>query len=101
MHTHPWADVGIRLIALLWAVCMSLAGMWLAAGSAQHWTVIRTPAFWAGVGLFAGSQVVFLAMIADRYFPRAHPLLVLVSELIGFVVFLFGLSRAAWMLILE
>jgi hypothetical protein len=101
MHTHPWADVGIRLVSLLWAGCMSLAGMWLAAGTAQSWSAVRGAAWWAGVGMIAGSQVVFLAMVADRYFPRAQPLLVLICELAGFGIFIVGLGRAAWMLLLE
>lgn len=101
MHTHPAADVVIRLIALLWATFMALAGMWLAAGSAQAWAPIRIPAFSAGVGLVAGAQVVFLAMVADRYFPRAHPLLVLMCELAAFVVFVFGVGRAAWMILTQ
>lgn len=98
MHPHPVADVVIRLVSLFWAFSMSLAGMWLAAGTVQMWGAWRLPALCAGVGVVAGAQVVFLAMVADRYFPRAHPLMVLVCELAGFVIFVLGLVAAAWML---
>lgn len=101
MHLHPLADVGLRVLSLIWAGCMLLAGLWLAAGEVQALGAVRRPALWAGVGLVAGGQVVFLAMVADRYFPRAHPVLVLACELGSFGVFVAGLGRAAWMLAVE
>ena len=101
MHLHPLADVGLRALSLVWATCMLLAGLWLAAGQVQGLGSLRHPALWAGVGLVAGAQVIFLAMVGDRYFPRAHPLLVLVCELGCFAVFALGVGRAAWMLAVE
>jgi hypothetical protein len=101
MHTHPVADVVIRLVSLVWAFAMLLAGMWLAAGSAQLWAPIRLAALCAGIGLVAGAQVVFLAMVADRYFPRAHPVLVLVCELMAFAIFGVGIGCAAWLILTE
>lgn len=48
-----------------------------------------------GVALAAAGQLVFLVLVADRFFPRANRRLVMVSELVVFVLFLAGLASAA------
>lgn len=48
-----------------------------------------------GVALAAAGQLVFLVLVADRFFPKADRRLVMISELVVFVLFLAGLASIA------
>ena len=80
----------VLLAALPWSAALTVVGLWA-------WFSPARPGVALGVGCaaFAGGQLVFLACVADRVFPRATRRMTVPVEGLMALVFVGGLMAAS------
>lgn len=86
----------VLLAALPWSAALTVVGLWAWFSPAPDGPMAR-PGVAAGVGFaaFAGGQLVFLACVADRLFPRAARRMTVPVEGLMALVFVGGLVAAS------
>lgn len=80
-----------------WALALSVTGLWLLASPPRDLTPLRPAFLSGGLAALAGGQVLFMTMVADRFFPRASPRLVAGVELLATGLFFAGAAAFAWL----
>ena len=93
--------LALIMLGVLWAAVLTSAGVFLASmntqlgGWAMNGWLIATSALRSGVALaaIAGGQFIFMALVADRLFPRASKRVVVLAELVALVAFVWGLAK--------
>lgn len=86
----------VLLAALPWSAALTVVGLWVWFSPASDGPMAR-PGVALGVGCaaFAGGQLVFLACVADRVFPRATRRMTVPVEGLMALVFVGGLMAAS------
>lgn len=84
------------LLAAAWAGVMSVLGLAAMLGGPGHWP----RGLGAGLGLaaLAGGQFVFMALAAERWFPRCARAVALGLEVLTLAAFAAGVLLAGWAL---
>ena len=96
MHVLRGTDLLVRLAALAWATLLVVAGLWSFAMRNEISAIPAEVLPLVGIGLLGAAQFIYMVLFADRLFPRAHPFIVNVGELLSFLIFVAGLVLAAW-----
>lgn len=82
-----------------WSLALSVVGLWLLISEPAGLPGLVPVSTSAGLAALAGGQVLFMTMVADRYFPRAHPRLVATLEVLAAGLFLAGATAFVWLFI--
>ena len=80
-----------------WALALSVVGLWLLVRSPGAIPGLLPLSTSAGLAALAGGQILFMTMVADRYFPRASQGLVATLEIAAACLFFAGASAFAWL----
>lgn len=83
----------VSLIATVWAGVMVLLGLAVLHAGRGLLPVPDAMFSFLGLGAVSGGQFVFMVLVADRLFPRAHRRMTALAEGVAFV--LFGVGVAA------
>jgi len=95
--------LALVVLGVMWAMLLTGAGMFLLSLNTRlgGWTasgwLSATSALRSGIAVaaIAGGQFIFMALVADRLFPRASKRVVIVAELAALAAFVLGLARVA------
>jgi len=82
-----------------WSLALSVVGLWLLWSPPAEMPGLIPVSTSAGLAALAGGQVLFMTMVADRYFPRAQPRVVASLEIVAAGLFLAGVSAFLWLLL--
>ena len=80
-----------------WSLAMSVVGLWLLVCRPSEMPGLVPVSTSAGLAALAGGQVLFMTMVADRYFPKAHPRLVAAFEIVTAGLFVAGAAAFGWL----
>ena len=80
-----------------WSLALSVVGLWLLLSTPAEMRGLVPVSTSAGLAALAGGQVLFMTMVADRYFPKAHPRVVAALEIVAAGLFLAGAIAFAWL----
>lgn len=80
-----------------WSLALSVVGLWLLLSTPAVLPGLVPVCTSAGLAALAGGQVLFMTMVADRYFPKAHPHLVATLEILAAGLFLSGAAAFTWL----
>lgn len=98
MNLRRVSTVGLRAgVFSAWSLALSIVGLWLLLCPPQDMPGLGPVCTSAGLAALAGGQVLFMTMVADRHFPKAHPRLVAALEIIAAGLFLAGISAFIWL----
>lgn len=97
MNLSRTASATLRTIVFTaWSLAMTVVGLWLIWGRPLDLPMLRPVFLSLGVMSFAGGQVLFMFMVADRLFPRASPRIVGMLEICCLSAFLAGTTSFVW-----
>ncbi|MBX3379313.1 MAG: hypothetical protein KF805_04410 [Phycisphaeraceae bacterium] len=81
-----------------WSALLAIAGL-AALGGPVTGPWIRTHGFWLGLAALCAGQFVFMAAVADRWFPYADRRLIALAEggvFLGLIVSVGGFVKGLW-----
>jgi hypothetical protein len=98
-HARRFSLTLLLVMGLAWSLLLGLGGAWLLGAAPAMWSwpggdTLRA----AGLCSIVAGQLVFLAFVADRVFPRVSRRLVLCTEVPLCVVLFAGLGVLVWTL---
>lgn len=95
----PAAVLLVRTILFtVWSALLAIAGL-AALGGPVTGAWIRTHGFWLGLAALCAGQFVFMAAVADRWFPYADRRLVALAEggvFVGLLISVGGFVKGLW-----
>lgn len=83
--------------ATVWSGVMVFGGMWLSWPGVVTIPIPEPVVRALGIAAFSGGNFIFMALVADRCFPRASRSMVMTLEAMTFIVFAGAL---AWLVVL-
>ena len=98
MNLRRTSTLAFRAAAFsAWALALSVVGLWLLLSPPRDLVALRPVFVSGGLAAVAGGQVLFMTMVADRFFPRALPRLVAGIEILAAALFIAGAAAFAWL----
>lgn len=83
---------GLSILATAWSLALMVAGLALILDLTPQWPIFQLPLLSLGICLVAAGNTVFLAAVADRWFPNASPRLVENLEMTSCLIFFTALA---------